>query len=169
MRLSPSPLGSFAHLSLVLALSFSLLSTTVTPVQGKHHDLSSPGSKTKRLLHCLGHGPSARADHAKVQALVEAHYSEADEGVWTQLGPKEWGFSGHDTANADTWTPLEGAAQTGKDRVTRQHDKLLRCVKRLQHDIKAQQPNAAQSRSLAPVARDTGKFLPDPDGIEEAE
>ncbi|SPO30139.1 uncharacterized protein UTRI_05978 [Ustilago trichophora] len=157
MKLSSSSsfaLGNFATLTttLTLAFTFTLLLTTtnITPalahdhIKRHPHKLSSSRAKTGHLLHCLGKGPIAHADRAKIQALIEANpTAPADENVWLQLGPREWGFKGHDAANADTWMPVDGAAQTGKDRVAKQHAKLSKCVKQLYVDI----GNTAQSQS----------------------
>ncbi|CDU22522.1 uncharacterized protein SPSC_01152 [Sporisorium scitamineum] len=127
MKFAPS---TTRHLPLLFTLTLSLLALSV---QAKH--LSSPHAKTSHLLHCLGHAASAKADRAKVEALIAANPNPADDRVWSQLLPREWGFKGHDAPGGDTWTPVDGATQTVKDRVSRQHQKLIRCAKRLQMDV----------------------------------
>uniref|UniRef100_V5EZJ3 Tyrosinase copper-binding domain-containing protein n=1 Tax=Kalmanozyma brasiliensis (strain GHG001) TaxID=1365824 RepID=V5EZJ3_KALBG len=98
---------------------------------------------------CLGHHATAHADRVKVQSLLSAHPNPSDDSVWSQLGPKEWGFKGHDVAGGDTWTPAAGAAQTAKNRSMMQHRKLLRCVKRLQLDALSADPSHKQGGERA--------------------
>ncbi len=92
--------------------------------------------KASQLLRCLGKGPSARAVRTAVEALIDANPNPStDDSVWLQLGPKEWGFKGHTQPGGDTWTPVDGAAATIKDKVARQHDKLLGCVRKMQGKV----------------------------------
>ncbi|SNX86691.1 uncharacterized protein MEPE_05400 [Melanopsichium pennsylvanicum] len=102
-------------------------------------DLTQPEGKTSHLLHCLG--TRSRADQAKVESLLQANPNipAEDDQVWLSLGPKEWGFKGHDTSNGNTWDPVQGAAQTAKDRVQRQRLKLKTCANKLKDDFEKQQ------------------------------
>lgn len=140
-----SALGLSTLLSLALLLSPPALASKQTHLyRRKHHDLSTPQSKTAHLLHCLGHHEIGHADRTKIASLIESNPNPSDDSVWSQLSPKTWGFQGHDVPGGDTWTPVPGAAQTIKDKVARQHSKLVLCGKKLQQDVVAQQESKVQ-------------------------
>lgn len=112
----------------------AFLPLLLTFVHANQH-LSTPHAKTSHILHCLGHTATAHADRTKVEALIAAHPNPADDRVWSQLAPREWGFKDHDSPGTDTWTPAPTTPQPQKDKVVRQHRKLIRCAKRLQLDV----------------------------------
>ncbi|KAJ9475560.1 Tyrosinase [Pseudozyma hubeiensis] len=120
------------HPSLLL---FCTILLAALPVLASHSSLLDPASRTQHLLHCLGHNELLHADRPAIQSLLETNPNPSDDKVWSQLAPKEWGLKGHDSAGGDTWNPVEGAAQTAKDRVDRQSKKLRRCAKKLQIDV----------------------------------
>ena len=120
-----------------LLLGLFLLSALPSFAEPQPSYLASPLAKASHLLHCLGHGPSARADRAKVQALIEAYPNISDDNAWSQLSPREWGFKGHNTPGSNTWTLENVPSKTAKERLIRQHQKLMRCANNLQQEVAA--------------------------------
>ncbi|GAC97740.1 tyrosinase [Pseudozyma hubeiensis SY62] len=120
------------HPSLLLLCTILL---AAFPILASHSSILDPASRTQHLLRCLGRNELLHADRAAVQSLLETNPNPSDDKVWSQLPPKEWGFEGHDSAGGDTWNPVEGSAQTAKDRVDRQSRKLRKCAKKLQIDV----------------------------------
>lgn len=149
MRLGSTASSYLPFLAVILTLSSLLISTSA-------QSFSSPQAKTTSLLQCLGQHATAHADRAKVQSLLQTHPHPSDDDVWSQLGPKEWGFKGHDGADGDTWTPTAGAAQTAKGRSMMQHKKLLRCVKRLQLNAVPTDQGPKQGKYWKSVSVGTG-------------
>ncbi|TKY88142.1 hypothetical protein EX895_002852 [Sporisorium graminicola] len=150
-----------ALLARLLALPL-LLTLLIQATAKNHHVLTSADSKTSHLLHCLGHSATARADRAKVEALIAANPNPADDRVWSQLAPREWGFKGHDAPGVESWVPVDSAAPMAKDRVMRQHSKLVRCAKRLQLDV-MRDAEAASGDAAQPLEqrRQERRVLPD--------
>ncbi|CCF50287.1 hypothetical protein NDA10_005197 [Ustilago hordei] len=140
---------------LITTLSTTLLFTSLSLVSAAddHNPFppstTSPGpsSNVDALLHCLGKGPSSRADRDQITSLLNTHSHPSnlvDEGLLTQLPPRSWGFTAHDAPQSNTWfLPTTGDVKL-REKTERQRQKLLGCVKK----VYAANENGGESRVL---------------------
>ncbi|KAJ1020835.1 hypothetical protein NDA18_005684 [Ustilago nuda] len=140
---------------LITTLSTTLLLTLLSLVSAAddHNPFppstTSPGpsSNVDALLHCLGKGPSSRADRGQITSLLNTHSHPSnlvDEGLLTQLPPRSWGFATHDAPQSNTWSlPTTGDVKL-REKTERQRQKLLGCVKK----VYAANENGGKSRVL---------------------
>lgn len=140
---------------LITTLSTTLLLTSLSLVSAAddHNPFppstTSPGpsSNVDALLHCLGKGPSSRADRNQITSLLNTHSHPSnlvDEGLLTQLPPRSWGFTAHDAPQSNTWfLPTTGDVKL-REKTERQRQKLLGCVKK----VYAANENGGESRVL---------------------
>ncbi|KAJ1019333.1 hypothetical protein NDA13_006250 [Ustilago tritici] len=139
----------------ITTLSTTLLLTSLSLVSAAddHNPFppstTSPGpsSNVDALLHCLGKGPSSRADRNQITSLLNTHSHPSnlvDEGLLTQLPPRSWGFTAHDAPQSNTWfLPTTGDVNL-REKTEGQRQKLLRCVKK----VYAANENGGESRVL---------------------
>ncbi|SAM85961.1 uncharacterized protein UBRO_07876 [Ustilago bromivora] len=140
---------------LITSLSTTLLLTLLSLVSAAddHNPFppstTSPGpsSNVDALLHCLGKGPSSRADRNQITFLLNTHSHPTNlvnEGLLTQLPPRSWGFTAHDAPQFNTWfLPTTGDVKL-REKTERQRQKLLGCVKK----VYAANENGGESRVL---------------------